>query len=187
MSPGDYLDELLNAGRVLDLTADPDAYRRTVQTKATISGALVPLLNGPLLDGTFDAAEEYLHRPRGWPTMRLLSGKMQQILDRARRHKVPGEVKYLAFEPAEYTIYHAEDPQTRVFSLHTRPEPSWFLPVLDYTLAFGEGLGRMRVERAVPVEGGAVVYPVTIRTKWRALTNQRVIKELKDRWTTLRS
>jgi hypothetical protein len=27
-----------------------------------------------------------------------------------------------------------------------------------------------------------VVHPVTIRTTWRALTNQRVIKRLKEEW-----
>ncbi|KKL77038.1 hypothetical protein LCGC14_2038890 [marine sediment metagenome] len=182
----DYLDELLAVSQVLDLGANPADYRRTVQTKAGITGVLVPLVNGEALEETFAAAETYLHQPKGWPTMRLLSGKMRQILDRARARK-PTEMKYLSFEPAEYTVYHAQDPAVRVFSLHTRPEPSWFLPVLDYALAFGETLGRMKVECSVPVEGGGVVYPVTIRTKWRALTDQRVIKALKETWTTQRS
>ena len=181
----DYLEELLSVGKVINLASNPDDYRRTVQSKTAVSGILVPLVNGRALDETFDVAEVYLHQPRGWPTMKLLSGKMRQILDRARVRK-PSEVKYLAFEPAEYTVYHAQDPPVRVFALHTRPEPCVFLPILDYNLTFGENLGRMRVYRGED-QGGRLVYPVTIRTKWRALTNQQWIKALKETWTTLPS
>ena len=186
----DYLDELLNASRVLDLAVNPDASRRTVQSRTTISGVLVPLdtVSCISLDATFSAAGGYLRNPT--TNQRALTGVMRSILDRVLEHGPPPDnLKYLNFSPQDYTVHNSEDPPARVFNLHTRPYKSWFLALVDYQLVLGESLGRMRVFR--PVEHGThTVYPMVIRTTWRALTNQRVIKRLKEehkKWTTRHS
>jgi len=189
MTP-DYLDELLNAGRVLDLAVNPDASRRTVQSKVSVSGVLVPLYPDSRisLDVTFSAAGGYLRNPT--INHHALTGAMRAILDRVLAHgPPPNTLKYLNFSPQDYTVHNSEDPPARIFNLHTRPCKSWFLALVDYQLVLGESLGRMRVFR--PVEHGPhIAYPVVIRTKWRALTNQKVIKRLKEeynKWTTLHS
>lgn len=183
---GDYLAELLAIQGVTDLAADPATFRRSIQSKATISGVLVPLVNVSTLWKLFGVAEGYLQSPFHF-NRDLLTGKMRQILDRVReREKAPTELEYLTFDPQDYTIHHTEELPGRVICLHTKPERSWFLPVLEYGLAFGEKLGRMRVYQ-VHQTGENLVHPVTIRTTWRALTNQRVIKALRETWTTLRS
>lgn len=177
----DYLDELLAVSRVTDLSASPDAYRRTVQSQVTISGVLIPLINATNLDKMFGVAEDYLCDPNHF-NRDLLSATMRTILDRARAHNPPPTtLEYLNISPQDYTIHNAADPPVRVMTIHTRPEQSWFLALMDYQLVLGESLGRMRVFRAVE-QGGHCVYPIVIRTKWRALTNQRVIKRLRDVW-----
>ncbi len=179
----DYLDELLAIRGVIDLAANPDAYRRTIQSKATVSGVLVPLVGAPNLWKLFGVAEAYLQDPNHF-NRDLLTGKMRTILDRVReREQVPTDLEYLTFDPQDYTVYHSIEPACRVICLHTRPERAWFLPVLDYGLTFGESLGRMRVYYArLESAKRPLAHPVVIRTKWRALTDQRVIKELKDVW-----
>lgn len=190
----DYLEELLNAGRVLDLAVDPDAARRTIQSKTRMAGLLIPLANAPCLWKTFGVAEGYLKSPLHF-NRDLLTGKMRQILNRVLdRGKVPVKLEYLTFDPQDYTIYHADDPPgARVVALHTKPEWSWFLLLCEYHPVLGESYGRMRVMQAregvSPLRALGVIHPVTIRTTWRALTNQRVIKRLKveyEEWTTLR-
>ncbi len=189
----DYLDELLAAGQVLDLAVDPTAARRTIQSKTRLAGLLVPLANAPCLWKTFGAAEGYLENPDHL-NRSLLTGKMRSILDRVReRGKVPDNLEYLTFDPQDYTIYHADEPAgARVVALHTRPEWSWFLLLCEYHPVLGENYGRMRVmsarEEVSPNSRALdVIHPVTIRTTWRALTNQRAIKRLKEeykKWTT---
>jgi hypothetical protein len=187
---GDYLDELLVAGQVLDLAVDPVAARRTIQSKTRMAGLLIPLANATCLWKTFGVAEGYLKTPLHF-NRQLLTGKMRSILDRVReRGKVPDKLAYLTFDPQDYTIYHADDPpDARVVALHTKPEWSWFLLLCKYHPVLGENYGRMRVMRAVESDqpGRNPIHPVTIRTTWRALTDQRVIKRLKEEykeWTT---
>ena len=191
----DYLDELLNAGRVLDLAVDPVAARRTIQAKTVMAGLVIPLGDAPCLWKTFGVAEGYLENPDHF-NRSLLTGKMRSILNRVReREKVPDKLEYLTFDPQDYTIYHADEPAgARVVALHTRPEWSWFLLLCEYHPVLGENYGRMRVmparEGVSPLGALGVIHPVTIRTTWRALTNQRVIKRLKEEyeeWTTLPS
>lgn len=185
----DYLDELLAAGRVLDLAVDPVAARRSIQSKTVMAGLLLPLVNAPCLWKTFGVAEGYLKDPNHF-NRDLLTGKMRDILNRVReRGKVPPVLEYLTFSPQDYTIYHADEPAgTRVVALHTKPEWSWFLLLCEYHPVLGENYGRMRVMPARAVsQSMPVVHPVTIRTTWRALTNQRVITRLKEEykeWTT---
>ena len=192
----DYLDELLAAGQVLDLAVDPTATRRTIQSKTRMAGLLIPLIHAPCLWKTFGVAEGYLKDPDHF-NRSLLTGKMRSILDRVReRGKVPAQLEYLTFDSQDYTVYHAVEPAgARVVALHTRPEWSWFLLLCKYYPVLGENYGRMRVMRAVESlldqhPGRTPIHPVTIRTNWRALTNQRVIKRLKEEykeWTTLSS
>jgi len=191
----DYLDELLAAGRVLDLAVDPNAARHTIQSKTRMAGLLIPLANAPCLWKTFGVAEGYLKDPIHL-NQNLLTGKMRDTLNRVReRGKVPPVLEYLTFSPQDYMIYHADEPPgARVVALHTKPEWSWFLLLCEYHPVLGENYGRMRVMKAVEAEqtkrnppAPLVVHPVTIRTTWRALTNQRVIKRLKEEykaWTT---
>ncbi|KKM23541.1 hypothetical protein LCGC14_1614160 [marine sediment metagenome] len=188
----DYLDELLIAGQVLDLAVDPTAARRTIQSKTRMAGLLLPLEYTSCLWKTFGVAEGYLKNPKHF-NRNLLTGKMRSILDRVRkRKKIPSVLEYLTFDPQDYTIYHADDPpDARVVALHTKPEWSWFLLLCKYHPVLGENYGRMRVMRAregvSPHHALDVIHPVTIRTTWRALTNQRVIKRLKEEykeWTT---
>ncbi|KKM26309.1 hypothetical protein LCGC14_1586110 [marine sediment metagenome] len=191
----DYLDELLMAGQVLDLAVDPTAARRTIQSKTVMAGLLIPLENASFLWKTFGVAEGYLKSPLHF-NQDFLTGKMRDILNRAReRGKAPDKLEYLTFAPQDYTIYHADDPpDARVVALHTKPEWSWFLLLCKYHPVLGENYGRMRVMRAVDAKQTKrnppvllVAHPVTIRTTWRALTNQGVIKRLKEeyeKWTT---
>ncbi len=175
----DYLDELLAVHNVIDLAANPNDYRRTVQSQVTIFGLLIPLVNGASLDKLFGVAEGYLQDPNHF-NRNLMSAAMRIILDRVRsRGSTPSTLDYLNISPQDYAIHNADDPPARVVAIHTRPEKSWFLALLKYQLALGESLGRMRVFRGIEQVGG-VAYPVTIRTKWRALTDQRVIKALKE-------
>ena len=189
----DYLDELLAAGQVLDLAVDPVAARRSIQSKARMAGVLVPLMGAEHLWKLFGAAEDYLDTPYHH-NKNLLTGKMRSILDQVRRRgKVPDKLEYLSIDPQDYTIYHAAEPAgARVVALHTKPEWSWFLLLCEYHPVLGESYGRMRVMPAIePLldqhPERAPIHPVTIRTTWRALTNQRVIKRLKEEykeWTT---
>lgn len=188
----DYLDELLNAGRVLNLAIDPNAARRTIQSKTRMAGLLIPLENASYLWKTFGVAAGYLKDPNHF-NRGLLTGKMRDILNRVReRGKIPPVLEYLTFAPQDYTIYHADDPPgARVVALHTRPEWSWFLLLCEYHPVLGECYGRMRVmsarEGVSSLRALGIIHPVTIRTTWRALTNQRVIKRLKEEykeWTT---
>ena len=189
----DYLDELLAAGQVLDLAVDPVAARRSIQSKTRMAGLLIPLVHASCLWKTFGVAEGYLKDPDHF-NRSFLTGKMRLILDRVReREKVPDKLEYLTFDPQDYTIYHANEPiGARVVALHTKPEWSWFLLLCEYHPVLGENYGRMRVMPAQEVVSPnsralGVIHPVTIRTTWRTLTNQRVIKRLKEEykeWTT---
>ncbi len=149
-------------------------------------GVLIPLVNASCLWKTFGVAEGYLKGPDHF-NRHLLTGKMRSILDRVReRGKVPAQLEYLTFDSQDYTIYHADDPpDARVVALHTKPEWSWFLLLSTYHPVLGENYGRMRVMYARAVSQSIpVAHPVTIRTNWRALTNQRVIKRLKEEYNT---
>jgi hypothetical protein len=88
---------------------------------------------------------------------------------------------YISVDPRDYTIFTAPHVELPIISIHTRPERCWFLGIITFEGALGLSLGRMRVMR--PTDKG--MYPVTIRTKWRALTNKVKQEEVRDAYQRL--
>ena len=183
-----WADEYLAAARVTDLARDPDDFRVTRQSKATIGGLLVPVNKeaGRKLQSLFTAFElAFGLYQRGVFDSRnpRLTATMEATLRRSASHTKDARpwFDYISLDPRDYTIFTAPDIPVPVVSIHTRPERCWFLGVLRFEGALGLSLGRLRVSR--PTEQG--VYPVTIRTKWRALTNKRKQEEVRDAYQRL--
>lgn len=195
----DWGDEYQAAFQVADLARDPDDFRVTRQSKTTVGGILMPvsIVDRKRLERLFAAYEAAFHYYHGLPEpirrlscstnprgRGMLTAAMEVLLKRAARRTtgpIPG-FDYLSIEARDYTIFIAPHVEPPVISIHTRPERCKFLAVLRFPgTALGESLGRMRVMR--PTDQG--VYPVTIRTKWRALTNKVEQEEVRDAYQRL--
>ncbi len=197
--PGpDWASEYQSVFPVIDLARDPDDFRVTRQSKVTIGGLLVPVWESDreLLGDLFGAYEAAFKHYRGQVTFKktgppfsALTGTMQALLHRAaKRTKAPPDSppmlggEYITLDPRDYTTYSAPDiGGLTVISIHTRPERCWFLGILKFESALGLSLGRMRVMR--PTDKG--MYPVTIRTNWRALTNKVKQEEVRSAYQRL--
>ena len=189
--------EYLAAAQVTDLARDPNDYRVTRQSAVTINGLLVPVSAGEYwrikaLFKDYGAAfsDNYMH---GQYTQKFtgLTATMQVLIARAARRGIGKKdlkagaesfgFHYISIDPRDYTLFTAPHVDVPVVSIHTRPERCWFLGLLKLEGALGLSLGRMRVMR--PTKQG--VYPVTIRTKWRALTNKVKQEEVRDAYRRL--
>jgi hypothetical protein len=184
-----WAEEYLAAAQVFDFSRDPDDYRRSVQSEVSIAGLLVPVNSEDmnLLDSLFVEYEGAFtfyrkHRDGRWLSPNL-TGTMQAQMRRAATHaKEDSDFKYISLDPRDYSTFSCPDiGDLTVISIHTRPERCWFLGILRFEGALGLSLGRMRVMR--PNENG--MYPVTIRTKWRALTNKQKQEEVRDAYQRL--
>ena len=191
----DWASEYQAAFPVIDLARDPDDFRVTRQSKVTIGGLLVPVGEADqekldrlftLYKGTFGYYCQSGTDPRGFGLG--LTATMEALLQRAaKRTKFPPDSppmlggKYISIDPRDYTTFSAPDVETPVICIHTRPERCWFLGILKFESALGLSLGRMRVMR--PTDKG--MYPVTIRTNWRALTNKVKQEEVRDAYQRL--
>ena len=185
----DWTDEYQAAFPVIDFAKNPDDFRVTRQSKVTIGGLLVPVSNkdwatlGSLF-ALYEGAFDYFRR--GGKDLRAyyqLTATMQAMLGRAAaRSKGEPDFSYISLDPRDYTTYSAPDiGDLTVISIHTRPERCWFLGILKFESALGLSLGRMRVMR--PTAKG--MYPVTIRTNWRALTNNKKQEAVRDAYRRL--
>ncbi len=175
-----FASEILAAGQTMDLARDPDEPLVTRQSKVSIGGLLFPLTE----EDTFQlqylfAAYEHLYHGGGAYT--ILTGRMRRMIlhavERSKDRDV-GAFTYISLDPQDYTIFscHLLN-DIPVIKIHTRPEACWFLGVMRFTgTALGLNMGRMRVMR--PTDKG--VYPITLRTKYRALTNKGKEKEAVD-------
>ncbi len=182
--------EYLAATQVYDFAKDPDDYRVSRQSAVTIAGLLVPL-GGADAERLTDLFQDYeyvyqlhLNGYRKAQVVYNLTATMQVMMQRAaeRTKGPPPDFKYISIDPRDYSTF--SDPgigDLVVISIHTRPERCWFLGILRFEGALGLSLGRMRVMR--PNENG--MYPVTIRTKWRALTNKVKQEEVRDAYRRL--
>jgi hypothetical protein len=192
----DWAKEYLAAAKVYDFSQDPDDFRVTRQSKVTIGGLLVPVseddrqrldrlnLHYRVLFRYFRARAQFTSS-RGVPALASglsLTATMQAMLQRsASRAEEEPDFSYISIDPRDYTIFTSPHVPVPVVCIHTRPERCWFLGVLRFEGALGLSLGRMRVMR--PNENG--MYPVTIRTKWRALTNKVKQEEVRDAYRRL--
>lgn len=197
MTPGngaDWARELLAASQVADLARDPDDFRVTRQSKVTVGGLLVPVSQDDreLLASIFNEYElifglhcRGLHQEAKDAAKFRLTAMMEAMLKRsAARADDPNANPHfdgISVDPRDYTVFTAPHVEVPVVCIHTRPERCWFLGVLKFEGALGLSLGRMRVMR--PTDQG--VYPVTIRTKWRALTNKVKQEEVRDAYQRL--
>ena len=180
-----WADEYLAACQVTDMAKDPDDYRRTVQSAVTVGGVLIPGDEGDrlILEEMFRDYEATFHLYR-WgldghvKSVPNLTAMMKKMIKRSAKaaKDPPLEFAYISLDPRDYTMFVAPRVESSIIEIHTRPDRCLFLAVLCYDgLAMGETFGRMRVKR--PTEQG--VYPIEIRTRWRALTNK--IKQEKMR------
>ena len=185
----DWAEEYLATHQVIDLARDPDDFRVTRQSAVTVNGLLVPVGkdDGAELEFLFTLYEMAFlyYKTRtiiAAPQDGGLTATMLAALKRsAARAKEPPDFTYISIDPRDYTIFTAPGLDIPVVSIHTRPERCWFLGVLRFEGALGLSLGRMRVSR--PTEAG--LYPITIRTKWRALTNKMKQEEVRDAYQRL--
>ena len=183
-----WADEYLAASQVTDMAKDPDDYRVTRQSKVTIGGLLVPVgdTDRRRLTRLFDAygmAHRLYTKGDFNPSGGMLTATMHALVKRAasRSNGSPEGWTYISIDPRDYTIYTAPHVDVPIVCIHTRPERCWFLGILRFEGALGLSLGRMRVMR--PNDKG--MYPVTIRTKWRALTNKVKQEEVRDAYRRL--
>ncbi len=184
-----WADEYLAASQVTDMAKDPDDYRRTVQSAVTMGGLLVPVnyIDRVRLEELFIAYKNifaYYHDGNcaGVGLLGQLTATMKALIERAanRADETP-DFNYISLDPRDYTIFNAPHVDVPIVCIHTRPERCWFLGILKFEGALGLSLGRMRVMR--PNDKG--MYPVTIRTKWRALTNKVKQEEVRDAYRRL--
>jgi hypothetical protein len=187
----DWGPEYLSAAKVYDFAQDPDDYKVSRQSKVTVGGVLLPVTeeDRELLGEVFCDQEAAISHYQGRVTFKKtghpftgLTATMQAMLKRAaHRTKETPDFKHISIDPRDYTIFTTPHVPIPVVSIHTRPERCWFLGILKFEGALGLSLGRMRVMR--PTDKG--VYPVTIRTKWRALTNKTKQEEVRDAYRRL--
>jgi hypothetical protein len=185
----------LAARQTTDLARDPTDPKLTRQSAATIQGVLVPVSgirdNLPLasLFRLYERGLAVAHtlktkHPLGNGSFKNLTSTMIAMIERsaARNINPVPELKYLSLDPRDYTVYDVNHVDVPVISIHTRPERCWFLAVLDVDDdIIGLKLGRMRVGR-VSDQG---VYPITIRTHYRALTDRKKQEEVRDAYSRL--
>lgn len=185
----DWTREFLAASQVADMAKDPDDFRVTRQSKVTIGGLLVPVGDKDMwrLKGLFSDCEAAYHLyGDGYhkaATEYNLTATMLAMMKRSA-HRAKGaapDFDHISLDPRDYTVFTAPGVEVPVVSIHTRPERCWFLGILKFESALGLSLGRMRVMR--PTDKG--MYPVTIRTKWRALTNKVKQEEVRDAYQRL--
>ncbi|KKK91260.1 hypothetical protein LCGC14_2714730 [marine sediment metagenome] len=184
----DWAAEYLAASQVTDMAKDPDDYRVTRQSKVTIGGLLVPVgrADTARLNILFQLHVAAFAYCRNWGETvsfdSALSATMQTAIKRAaaRTQDTP-DFNYISIDPRDYTIFNAPHVEVPIVCIHTRPKRCWFLGVLRFGGALGLSLGRMRVIR--PNENG--MYPITIRTKWRALTNRVKQQEVRSAYRRL--
>ena len=187
-----WAKEYLAAAEVYDFSQDPDDYKVTRQSKATIAGLLIPvspLDYGKLSDlfTLYTSAFQHYHNGGAQadtpPDLSRLTGVMRSLIEKStnRYEEEILDFKYISIDPRDYTIFTAPHVDVPVVCIHTRPERCWFLGILKFAGALGLSLGRMRVMR--PDDNG--MYPVTIRTKWRALTNKVKQEEVRDAYRRL--
>ena len=184
-----WAEEYLAARQVTDLARDPDDFRVTRQSKVAINGLLIPVadtdrqrLNNLWMRYQVAFTQYFMGQlPPPYCTDRLTATMLKMVERSAARAKDIPPFDYVSIDPRDYTIFTAPDIPVPVVSIHTRPERCWFLGVLRFEGALGLSLGRMRVSR--PTEQG--VYPVTIRTNWRALTNKVKQEEVRDAYQRL--
>ena len=177
--------EMLAAGQTMDLARDPDEPLVTRQSKVSIGGLLFPLTEEDSfqLQCLFTAYEDLYHGVNDW---KILTGRMRRMILHAAERSAGKDVlafTYISLDPQDYTIFscHLLN-DIPVIKIHTRPEACWFLGYMRFTgTALGLNMGRMRVMR--PTDKG--VYPITLRTKYRALTNKVKEKEAVDAYRRL--
>ena len=184
-----WAEEYLAASQVTDMAKDPDDYRVTRQSEVSIGGLLVPVsLTGEdratlgVLFRDYHRAYQ-MHCQGLHDTNPRLTATMRAMMERAVARNdgpIPG-FDYISIDPRDYTIFSSLHVDVPVVCIHTRPERCWFLGILKFESALGLSLGRMRVMR--PNDKG--MYPVTIRTKWRALTNKVKQEEVRDAYRRL--
>lgn len=188
-----WAEEFQAAFQVADLAKDPDDFKVTRQSKVTINGLLIPVgeddrqrLNNLWLRYliTFDCIRK--GRPVPTHCSERLTATMLKMLERSavRAGKDPRNITqfdYITLDPRDYTIFTAPHVDVPIVCIHTRPERCWFLGIVRFEGALGLSLGRMKINR--PTDKG--VYPVTIRTNWRALTNKQKQEEVRDAYRRL--
>lgn len=190
--PDAWAREYLAAALVTDMARDPDDYRVTRQSKVTIGGLLVPVSmeDGTMMSNLHRAYEQAFRYCRyglwgsdqAWALPQLTGAMHKMIKQSATRtsEDVP-DFSYISIDPQDYTVFTAPHVELPIISINTRPERCWFLGIIQFEGALGLSLGRMRVMR--PNDKG--MYPVTIRTKWRALTNKVKQEEVRDAYQRL--
>lgn len=191
-----WADRWLAANQVTDMRSDPAESKLTVQTEEAGSGVLVPVSkidNQELRNLLLIQREAFWRLQEGNPLNNALFDKltstMRALLSQAtNRNKEGRPFRYIPIAPRDYTIYNAPHVEVPVICIHTKPERSWFLMMVELTTmagqfngAFGAQLGRIRVYPATD-QG---VFPFNIRTNWRALTNKKKLKEVKDAYQRL--
>ena len=184
-----WADEYLATLKVTDLAGDPNDFRVTRQSAVTVKGVLLPVsdLDRRRVTNLWlrcQVAFDCLRKGQPMPAYctERLTATMQVALKRAAtRAKRTPDFEYLSIDPRDYTVFTAPGVPVPVVNIHTRPERCWFLGVLRFEGALGLSLGRMKVRRTTD-QG---VYPVTIRTKWRALTNKVKQEEVRSAYRRL--
>ncbi len=191
----DWASEYQAAFPVIDFAKNPDDFRVTRQSKVTIGGLLVPVSeeDREWLDKLFYEYElifglhcRALHQEARDASGYMLTATMHRMMERAAARtddpNADPTFDYISIDPRDYTTFSAPDiGDLTVISIHTRPERCWFLGILKFESALGLSLGRMRVSR--PTDKG--MYPVTIRTNWRALTNKVKQEEVRSAYQRL--
>ncbi len=192
----DWAKEYQAVSQVADMARDPDDFRVTRQSKVTLSGVLVPVGDRDkrrlaFLFVQYQEAFNWYRTARGHgqrgcggcssPECEAITSTMEAMLKRGAvgTTETP-DFNYISLDPRDYTLFMAPDVPLVVVNIHTRPERCWFLAVGLPFEALAMNLGRMRVEK--PTDQG---YPVTIRTKWRALTNRVKQQEVRSAYQRL--
>ncbi len=186
-----WANEYLALSKVYDFSQDPEDFRFGRQSMVTINGILSPLdkKDSQCLDGLFDAYEVAFDlyqsgRDEEVKALPYLTAKIREMIKNAvARAKEPIiDLEYVNIDPRDYTFLSVPKIEVPLIKIHTRPERCRFLAVMKLPgKALGESLGRMRVKPVTELG----VYPFTLRTKWRALTNPLELKEARDAYRRL--
>ena len=184
-----WAEEFQAASRVADLAKDPDDFRVTRQSKVTVNGLLIPVGEGDRqrlnnLWMRFRVAFTQYFMGQAVPPycQGRMTATMLKMLERAatRAKDIPA-FNHITLDPRDYTIFAAPHVDVPIINIHTRPVRCWFLGIVRFEGALGLSLGRMKISR--PTDKG--VYPVTMRTNWRALTNKAKQEEVRDAYRRL--
>ena len=184
-SKDSWAAEYLALAQIYDFAHDPDDPLVTRQSKVSLYGLLFPLKEKYelQLQTLFTAHESLYH---GGPPHEILTGRMQQmILHAAERSKDKdvGAFTYISLDPQDYTIFSYHKVNVPVVKIHTRPEACWFMGMMRFEgSALGLSMGRMRVERNRTPAGA---HLISLRSKYRALTNPAIQQEAVDAYRRL--